>query len=60
MVTGLTSMVNLAAADIDGDRIPEVAIQNEFSMIAAKSPGVVARRNGVHAIVYTGDTIWKR
>jgi len=41
MVKDLTSMVNLAAADIDGDGIPEVAIQNEFSMVAAKSPGLV-------------------
>jgi hypothetical protein len=41
MVTGMTSMVNLAAADIDGDGIPELAIQNEFSMVAAKSPGLV-------------------
>src|SRR5437667_42321 len=41
MLKGLTSMVNLAAADIDGDGIPEVAIQNEFSMVAAKSPGLV-------------------
>ena len=41
MVKDMTSMVNLAAADIDGDGIPEVAIQNEFSMVAAKSPGLV-------------------
>jgi hypothetical protein len=41
MIKDLTSMVNLAAADIDGDGIPEVAIQNEFSMVAAKSPGLV-------------------
>src|SRR5690349_23458129 len=40
MVKDMTSMVNLAAADIDGDGIPEVAIQNEFSMVAAKSPGL--------------------
>ena len=41
MVKGMNSMVNLAAADIDGDGIPELAIQNEFSMVAAKSPGLV-------------------
>ena len=41
MIKDMKSMVNLAAADIDGDGIPEVAIQNEFSMVAAKSPGLV-------------------
>ena len=41
MVTGMNAMVNLAAADVDGDGIPEVAIQSEFSMVAAKSPGLV-------------------
>jgi len=37
----MKSMVNMAAADIDGDGIPEIAIQNEFSMDASKSPGLV-------------------
>ncbi len=41
MIKDMASMVNLAAADIDGDGIPEVAIQNEFSMDATKSPGLV-------------------
>ncbi len=41
MIKGMNSMVNLAAADIDGDGIPEIAFQNEFSMVAAKSPGLV-------------------
>jgi FG-GAP-like repeat len=41
MAKDMTSMVNLAAADIDGDGIPEVAIQSEFSMVASKSPGLV-------------------
>ena len=41
MVKDMNGLVNLAAADIDGDGIPEVAIQNEFSMVAAKSPGLV-------------------
>ena len=41
MIKDMKSMVNLAAADIDGDGIPEVAIQSEFSMNAAQSPGLV-------------------
>jgi hypothetical protein len=41
MVKGINAMVNLAACDIDGDGIPEVAIQSDFSMVAAKSPGLV-------------------
>ena len=41
IITDMKSMVNMAAADIDGDGIPELAIQNEFSMVAAKSPGLV-------------------
>ena len=41
MVKDMDGLVNLAAADVDGDGIPEVAIQNEFSMVAAKSPGLV-------------------
>jgi hypothetical protein len=40
IVKGMPTMVNLAAEDIDGDGIPELAIQNEFSMVAAKSPGL--------------------
>ncbi|MGI8988233.1 MAG: FG-GAP repeat domain-containing protein [Bryobacteraceae bacterium] len=41
MIKDMTGMVNLAAYDIDGDGIPELAIQNEFSMVASKSPGLV-------------------
>jgi FG-GAP-like repeat len=41
MVKDMNGLVNMAAADIDGDGIPELAIQNEFSMVAAKSPGLV-------------------
>lgn len=41
MVKDMTAMVNLAAADVDGDGIPEVAFENEFSMVASKSPGLV-------------------
>ena len=41
MVKDMTGLVNMAAQDIDGDGIPELAVENEFSMIAAKSPGLV-------------------
>jgi len=41
MVKDMKGLVNMAAADVDGDGIPELAIQNEFSMVAAKSPGLV-------------------
>ena len=37
MVKGMNSMVNLAAADIDGDGIPEVAIQSDRD---CQSPGL--------------------
>ena len=37
----LNGLVNMAAHDIDGDGIPELAIENEFSMVAAKSQGLV-------------------
>ncbi|MFN7923648.1 MAG: VCBS repeat-containing protein [Bryobacteraceae bacterium] len=40
IIKDMPTMVNLAAADIDGDGIPELAVQNEFSMVAAKSPGL--------------------
>ncbi len=41
VIHDMTGLVNMAASDIDGDGIPEIAIQNEFSMVAAKSPGLV-------------------
>ncbi|MDQ6663775.1 MAG: VCBS repeat-containing protein [Acidobacteriota bacterium] len=41
MIKDMKGMVNLAAYDVDGDGIPELAIQNEFSMVASKSPGLV-------------------
>src|SRR5712664_2517788 len=41
LIKDMTGLVNMAAADIDGDGIPEIALENEFSMVAAKSPGVV-------------------
>ncbi|MCI0436645.1 MAG: VCBS repeat-containing protein [Gemmatimonadetes bacterium] len=37
----MTGLVNMAAHDVDGDGIPELALQNEFSMVAAKSPGAL-------------------
>jgi hypothetical protein len=36
-----SGLVNMAAADIDGDGIPEIAVETGFSMVAAKSQGVV-------------------
>src|SRR5947207_570675 len=41
LVRNMNGLVNLAASDIDGDGIPEIAVENEFSMVAAKSPGLV-------------------
>jgi hypothetical protein len=40
LIPNLNAMVNLAAHDLDGDGIPEIAVQNEFSMVAAKSRGL--------------------
>jgi hypothetical protein len=41
LINDATALSNMAGADIDGDGIPEIAIQTGFSMIAAKSQGVV-------------------
>ena len=38
---GFKGIVNFAAADIDGDGIPEIAFENAFSMNAAASEGLV-------------------
>ncbi len=48
IVSGVSSVVNQAMADIDGDGIPEVAFQSEFAMQAANSEGLnwVARSQG--------------
>jgi hypothetical protein len=56
MVRGLNNLVNMAAQDIDGDGYPEVAIQSDFSMVAAQSPGL----NWL--LVRDGDPrgLWKR
>jgi len=41
IVSNLLGQVNLAAYDIDGDGIPEIALQSGFAMQQAKSPGLV-------------------
>jgi hypothetical protein len=38
---GMPAIVNLAAADIDDDGIPEVAVENAFAMVPARSEGLV-------------------
>ncbi|HWF45556.1 MAG TPA: VCBS repeat-containing protein, partial [Bryobacteraceae bacterium] len=42
MATNLSHMINLAAWDVDGDGIPEIALAYGFSMNAAQSTGNVA------------------
>ena len=48
IVDGVSSLVNLAIADLDGDGIPEVAYQTGFAMVAANSRGFnsIARSQG--------------
>jgi len=41
IVKDLLGQVNLAAYDIDGDGIPEIALESGFAMQQAKSPGLV-------------------
>jgi len=41
LINDATTLSNFAAADIDGDGIPAIAIQTGFSMVAAKSQGLV-------------------
>ncbi len=41
IIDDMAGMVNLAAYDIDGDGVPELAIESGFSMVAAKSEGLV-------------------
>ena len=41
LVDGMSGLVNLAAYVIDGDGMPELAVESEFSMVAAKSQGLV-------------------
>ena len=48
IASGLTGMINLAVADIDGDGIPEIVLAYGFTMQAATSKGIVAvlKHNG--------------
>jgi hypothetical protein len=41
MVKDMPGQVNLAAYDIDGDGIPELAVESGFAMQQGKSPGLV-------------------
>ena len=41
LIKDMPGLVNMAAADLNGDGFPEIALQNEFSMVAAKSRGLV-------------------
>src|SRR6266567_4559037 len=34
LIRDVSGLVNMAAADIDGDGIPEIAVENGFSMVA--------------------------
>ena len=42
IATGFRQMINVAAMDTDGDRIPELLLAHEFSNIAVKSIGTVS------------------
>lgn len=44
MVEGLPGMVNLAAADLDGDGIPEIALESAFAAEGLKSLTTAVRR----------------
>lgn len=52
---GLRGLLYVAASDLDGDGIPEIAVLSEFNMVAAKSAGVVS------LLVHQGDPrdMWK-
>jgi hypothetical protein len=41
LVREMNGLVNMAAQDLDGDGFPELALENEFSMVAAQSQGLV-------------------
>ena len=41
LIEEINGLVNMAAHDIDGDGIPEISVESEFSMVAAKSRGLV-------------------
>ncbi len=42
LASGLTGMINLAAADVDGDKIPEIVIAHAFNNDPSKSIGIVS------------------
>ncbi len=42
LVSGVNDPINLAAYDIDGDGVPEIALAHEFSNVYASSRGVVS------------------
>ena len=42
IVSGINQPINAAAADVDGDGIPEVALSHEFSNVYARSQGIVS------------------
>ncbi len=42
LVSGLERMINLAAHDIDGDGIPELALAHGFATSHERSPGIVS------------------
>lgn len=41
IASGISGLINAAAADIDGDGIPEIATASAFATVPAKSAGVV-------------------
>jgi hypothetical protein len=42
LVSGINQPINAAAADVDGDGIPEIALAHEFSNVYARSAGIVS------------------
>src|SRR5436309_7696066 len=41
LAESMRGLVNMAACDLDGDGIPELAVESELDMVAARSPGLV-------------------
>ena len=41
IATGLSRMINMAAHDVDGDGMPELALAHGFSTVYDESPGIV-------------------
>ncbi len=41
LAESMRGLVNMAACDLDGDGIPELAVESEFDMVAARSRGLV-------------------